>query len=208
MASNEISEMKKARADLADRIGIAGLKEALDEKIQWIRLAFQLSLAFLLCCTIYYTYGIVRERLDVQYIDKFEDIVDSKSIPMPNVTICAEVYINETFVKNSIRIPADIASKYQMATNRSDLWHTLTHFLIRSTRIRTTDPTAKKLFRHLIDADPHLADYATFLRKALPRCYHMLKNCMFDGKPFDCCESAWQIVGDGSVCYQIGVCFL
>lgn len=209
MSPPRTSPIEKARNEIANKITVAGVKEALEEKIFLILIMFRIALLAFLGIMIYQVYGIVRVWALHHYIDDVEDITNEETIAMPNVTVCAEIYINETYVQKNISIPDKVLERYRNETgkNASDLLHQLAFFLARTSRRRTFNQTTKRYFWKLFEANPQLYDYATYLRSALPACENMLFNCTFDGKPFDCCKNAWQMVDDGGVCYQLGVSF-
>lgn len=203
----KLTKLQKAKKDIAECVSVAGVKEAIQEEVLWIRLSFWLCLLMLLCLTLYYTYTIIEKWAQHRYIDTIEDKFGHESLAVSNVTICAEVYINETFVKNNVVFPKYILdrARNESGISEDEFRHQYAYFLARTTRVRHFSKKLISYFRLLYKTNPQVLDYGTFLRKALPPCENVLKKCKFDGQPFDCCANVRQMADDGGVCYQIAV---
>lgn len=202
---SEIKEiMKKARNDFVHKISVAGWREAFDEHIVWIKQTFRIVLISLALCCVYYVYVLVQRCLNQRYADEISDILGSDSLPLSNVTICAQVYFNETFVRQNVTIPESVRSKL-MDDQMNEFYRQLTLFLSIVSRPRSLDPTFLAYFPKLLQANPQMHDFSNFAGSAFPSCQHMLKRCWFDGVEFDCCERAVQSFDDDGICYVLAV---
>lgn len=200
-------KLNEAREDLLEKVSIAGWKEALGEKVRGIRITFLVALLFMTGCTFFYIRETVEQYRHSGYRDEITDITDPESMPFSNVTICAQVYLNETYVRNTITMPDSMAQKYLQESGHTidELYKTLTLYLSLVTRPRMFSGAFMKYIWKLVDITPAVHQYATFLQAALPPCQSILKRCWFNGVEFDCCEHAMQAISDDGICYQLMV---
>lgn len=200
--------LRKSKSDFANCVSISGIKEALEEPIIWIRRIYQLVLLFLLACTLYYIRQMFLQWSERRYADQVQIVSDRSWLPASNVTVCAQIYINETFVKNEVQVPEKLAELVQKESgyDREEFLHWFASYLSHSTRVGSYNESLVKRFRTLYEANPGMHDFSAFMEQASPSCSDMLTNCKFEGRPFDCCQRtmAYQ-AGYGDVCFQTAV---
>lgn len=213
MASSDTSKSKnslqEACEDFIEKVSVAGWKEAFEEHIAWIAHCYKISLLVLSGFCFFYIGMLIDDKLHSGYTDEITDIPNSVTMPMSNVTICAQVYFNETYVRETVIIPRHIED---LVLGRPDgkkaldeFYRQLTLFLTMTTRPRIFDPAYLAYFLKVLHANPQIDDYANFATAATPSCQQMIKKCWFDGIEFDCCERAVRLFYDDGVCYVIAV---
>lgn len=200
-------ELEEAWETFVDKVSVAGWKEAFDEKIPWIRLIFQLTLLGFLSLAIFYTYGVVTDWIDHKYKDDVQVIFNLPNLAAPNVTICAQVSINKTFIQEKVTVPPKIITDLtRLGYTVEQFLSQFTLYLMKTTRVRQIDQILVSYFEKLVVANPQMEDYSEFMVAMQPTCESMLTNCKFNGEPFDCCERAsGAIVADDGVCYTLAV---
>lgn len=201
-----LSALQKARKDIADRVGIAGLKESIEERVKWIRTHFQLVLLFLLCCSAYYSYDTVKKWIQSGFVDEIQDVVDLEQAAVSNVTVCVPIPFNQTAVKELVVITEKVEGMAkEIGYDKERFMHQLLVFLSLTTRSRHVEAALQRVFRLLYESNPIMADYSKFLRSILPKCENVLKRCVLAGKEFDCCQRTEQLIDDDAVCYKMAV---
>lgn len=198
--------LEAARDDLHNSVSVAGWKEAFGEKIGWIRLCFQISLIVLCGSCIYSNYVSIRRFANASDIkDEITDVPNSSSMPFSNVTVCAQLYFNITFLKEVLIIPESVIRQYER-THRGDLeelYQQLALYLPFVGRPRSFTANELVLFSKVLRANPRLREYSDFSSSATAQCSQMLKRCWFNGIEFDCCANVFQSVDDDGICYLL-----
>lgn len=189
---------------MVENVSIAGWREAFGEHVIWIRRVFQISLLILSGFCLFYLHQAVAQFLDSRYKDVIDDVADLESLPFSNVTICAQVYFNQSYVREQIELPREMIEKFNKTKSLSldDLHRILSLYLPPIIRPRDAGVVPIKLMQW---AHATIGDYSAFTRAAFPSCESMLKKCVFDGKEFDCCTRAAQSIDDDGICYVITV---
>lgn len=202
------NEVETALEDIIEKISVAGWKEALSERILWIRRCFQLTLIILSCCCLYYNYqNILKWAESTGISNEIADIPSNASLPFSNVTICAALYFNETFIRQNIRVPEKLIEAYTQKTNDTtdEFYHKLTLFLSPTSRPRQYFDVRLAFFWHVLHLNPQLGDFSEFATMAYLQCRDMLRRCWFNGQELDCCERALQSIDDDGICYMLAV---
>lgn len=201
------SARAKAFEDLVENVSVAGWKEAFGERIEWISHCFKAGLIILTGVSLYYCYGTVVRWRKLAYKDEIVDVAGLESIPFSNVTVCAQVYFNQDFVRKNVRVPPKVLQQYSKATGETvdEFYRQLTLFLSLTDRPRVFSSIQVTLFSKIVQANPQMIDYTTFADSATLACEEMFRKCWFNGKPFDCCERAVKSFDDDGICYLLSV---
>lgn len=208
MSGQTLDPLQKAKEDLTYNVSVAGWRESLGEPILWIRRSFQCSVVFLLCCFIYYNYKNFQSFTAMStYGDEISDVFHAESVAVSNVTICAQLYMNQTFIEESLLVPNKIIDDYQRMTgaNLAEFYRRLTLFLSMISRPHAFSTIETALFSKIVASNPKLYDYSAFATLAYLQCDRMFKRCVFDGQEFDCCADAVQSFDDDGICYVLPV---
>lgn len=203
----KLSPLQAARADLIERVSVAGWKEALDEPILWIRRVYQISLVVLSCfCVFLVIVGFVEWRKS-GYKDEITDLVDIERLPFTNVTICAQLSLNRTFIKHNISLPDDLVKHFEQEPDEEleKFYDALVSFLTITSRPRKFSPTHLAQFSKIFRSNPQFNDHAAFVESATMPCDRMLQRCWFGGKEYRCCDYATRGFHDDGVCYLLAV---
>lgn len=199
----------EARENFEEMISVAGWKEAFGERIQWIAHCFKVCLIVLSGFSLYYMYALISDCFQTRYTDEIADIPNSITLPVSNVTICAQVYFNETFVRDNVVLPRyveDLVLKKHGGKEALDeFYRQLTLFLTHMTRPRKLDEAYVAYFRRVLRANPQIDDYVNFTITATPSCPQMIKKCWFNGIEFDCCKRSVRLFDDDGVCFVLAV---
>lgn len=201
--------LAEAREDFIEKVSVAGWKEAFGEHVTWISHCFKIVLLICTGFCLYYIAQLIDGWRHIGYMNELNLIANVESLPAPNVTICAQVYMNDTFIRQNVTIPDDIKVKFQKRTgpySMNEFLRQLTLFLSPITRVRW-DISYELLayFNKVLRMNPQMADYSAFLSVAMPSCPSMLKRCWFDGQEFDCCDRAVRSIDDDGICYLLAV---
>lgn len=202
-----LSPLDGIREEIAENVSIAGLKEALTERIPSIRWTFCIAVLICVGCTFFYSYGVLSEWRDGGYVEEIQDVV-VQSLPMSNITVCADVGVNETFIEEDVQVPKDLEAKIFRETGmrkREFVDQFIKWISIASATTNTVSRFLYKYFRMVETVNPEMSYYTYFIRKAHTKCSDILRQCKFNGQPFDCCSSSQPILTDAGLCYQIAV---
>lgn len=197
----------EAFEDLVEKVSVAGWKEALSERIPWIRQMYIASLLFLSGCSLYYSYASIQQWVNSGYKDEISDIASLESLAMPNVTICPQVYFNQTYVRENVYVPPAVWHQYEASTGhtREEFYRQLTLFLSLMSRPREFTTPQLIYFYKIFRANPQMLDYTAFSDEATLPCEHLFRKCTFNGEEFDCCRYAVKSFDDDGICYLLAV---
>jgi hypothetical protein len=204
----QVDLLGEAKNDVVEKISIAGWKEALSERVLWIRYCFIVALIILSAFCLYYSYSGISLNLEKEkYDDEITDILHVDSLPFSNVTICAQLYFNKTFVKENLTIPLKAFNIYHKFTNQSmeKFYERLALFLTMIFRPYKYTIMNRLAFSKVLRANPQTVDYSNFASRAFIQCEMFFKSCRFAGKEFDCCSRAVQVFDDDGICYLLTV---
>lgn len=202
--------VEEAREDLIEKVSVAGWKEAFGEPIEWIAHCFKICLFILSGFCLYYVYQGMLAWKASGFSDEIQDIAHTESLTMSNVTVCAQLYANETFIRQNITIPDRVMRKFRTDTHNRTLdefYRQLTLYMTPMSRPRTFDQEFLAYFAKVLKANPQIQDFSAFESTAMLSCESMFKRCWFDGSEFDCCEHAVQSIDDDGICYVFAVSF-
>lgn len=199
--------LSEARDDFLDKISVAGWREAFGEKVMWIRRCFLASLLVLSGFSLFYSYQGIAQWLRSGYKDEITDMADLDSLPFTNVTICAQVNFNETYIRSVVTVPEDMQQriKKEAGLTMDAFYSQLTFYLSVILRPRFFNQAFLNIVRNLTAITPSIQDLATLIEEALPSCEAMIRRCWFNGRAFDCCGRAVKTVDDDGVCFLITV---
>lgn len=197
----------EAFEDLVDKVSVAGWKEAFGERITWISHVFKVILLILSGFSFYYSYATFEEWVDSGYKDEISEISGLESLPMSNVTICVQVYLNQTYVRENVHIPPTIWHQYERNTGHTleEFYRQLTLFLSMTTRPRNFTNNQQIYFYKIFRANPQMLYYGEFAEEAMLPCERMFRKCVFNGQEFDCCKFAVRSIDDDGICYLFTV---
>lgn len=199
--------LEKARADLAEKVSIAGLKEAIQEHIPWIRRIYQITIIIFACLIVYKTRRLIIDWMHSGYKNEINDRANLDFLPMSNVTVCAPVHFNETFIRENLTISENVIKEYTKKTGQTvdDLYEQLTILLSYTNRPRKISSAAMKYISKILYSNKQVNDFSAFTTAGLLTCENFLKQCWFDGKKFDCCRGAVQDINEDGTCFLIRV---
>lgn len=166
-------------------------------------------MAICLVCAVYYNCGVVVDYLSHNYTDEITIVDGQESLPLSNVTICADVTINKMHIKTVINVPDELALKVAKATGytKSEFFDRFIEWIAVTIEVHRDVPIhLMRYFAMLIEVNiSQMSHYSQFLRSVMTQCRDMLKSCQFAGQFFDCCKNAVTLIDDSGVCYQIAV---
>lgn len=203
----KLSPLAKARENLAEKVSVAGWKECFQEHIVWIRFCFRVVLLAFSGFCFYYIYQVIDQWRKSGYKDEVTFVADREWLPFSNVTVCLQVYMNQTFIREDVKVPPAIIEQYRKETNRSaeDFFSQLALFLSPITRPRHFDSLLLHLFSKVAMHNPQFQDFTKFVYRAYPACENLFEKCWFNNMEFDCCDKVVRSIGDDGVCYSLKV---
>lgn len=201
--TEEKTPSEEAWDDMAEKISVAGWREALTEAIPVIRRMFQISLLFFFVLIIYYSVFILRQWRNHAYKDEIQDVFEKERLPFTNVTICAQVTLNENFIESNITIPKSLLDKYVRRTGMSpkELYKQLAIYLTLLVRPRSFTPALLTFFEEVVRKNLQLKDFSNFIEAAALQCRDLLRKCWFNQQEFDCCEVAARSIDEDGMCF-------
>lgn len=194
----------EAFEDLVEKVSVAGWKEAFGEHITWIAHVFKVVLLIFSGICLYYCYRTIIDWRQSGYTDEISDAIAFDGLPFSNVTVCTQVFFNQSSVAEQLQVPKMLLEKYLNVTGEplEEFYRQMTLLLSISSRLRKASPQQLYFFRKISE---QISDYETFIDFASPACRQIFRKCTFNRREFDCCENVVKSFSDDGICYLLAV---
>lgn len=215
---------KEKAVEILRRIPVAGLEDLLIATFPPEKWMWRITLVAAILGTAYYNYGLTEMFSKHTLVQKF-DLVDPSELPFPFVYVCPMYAMNRSYVKELFPFPmvqrliqSDPTGLPAMWTKRlkmttADFYEEWLKYA--SFRILEGPHFDERLVNSyesiwdmaLAEMGSRWRSYSNLYEKESFLCQEVLKECKFNGEPFDCCpvnENMTNLEID-AVCFGINV---
>lgn len=199
---------EEALDNFSEKVSVAGLKEAFEEHVLWIRHCFKIALVIFCACICFFTYrDIILVAFQRPMTTEITDYVELRKLPMPNVTICVEFCANSTFIRENVTVDDDLAEMIEkrLGLTKMAFLDEFGRYMAIGCRVKEMKSSLIRFIRLVYERNPQMENYGSFVRSYQAKCKTVFKTCTFHGRPFDCCENTQELVSGDGMCFQLGV---